>query len=205
MEKAPAPVKINAIAMNISANEKKLYFVNDTAPAMSLYEWDFRATNTPLELASIPAIDSRVDARYTGFTGHDSWDQSGRFHFTGFGGEGVPSTPNVFFLRVDPVRLKAGLGLLPGVSEVAIWGSGPGLHLVRHGDLSTDINVILRHTPERGAQTYSTVTMPAGQVVVDVPGHSWEGMMRVSVVPDGDTYVADERNRDCDRDQTPED
>jgi hypothetical protein len=201
---SPRTGAIRVRAMNISANEKKLYFVNDTAPVMSLYEWDFAATNTPLELASIPAIDSRVDSRYTGFTGHDSWDQSGRFHFTGFGGEGVPSTPNVFFLRVDPVRLKAGLGLLPGVSEVAIWGVGPGLHLVRHGDLSTDINVILRHTPERGAQTYSTVTMPAGQVVVDVPGHSWEGMMRVSVVPDGDTYVADERNREADRDQTPE-
>jgi hypothetical protein len=191
--------------MNVSANEKKLYFVNDTAPAMSLFEWDFMTTDTPVELASVPAIDSRVDARYTAFTGHDSWDQDGRFHFTGFGGEGVPSTPNVFFLRVDPVRLKAGLGLLPGVSEVSVRGYGPRLSLVRHGDLSATINVILRRTTDWSAKTYETVTMPAGQVVVDVPGHRWGDTWRVSVVPDGDTYVVDPRGRDCDRDQRAED
>jgi hypothetical protein len=74
---------------------------------------------------------------------------------------------------------------------------------VRHGDLSTTISVMVRRTPDGGAQTYQTVTIPAGRVVVDVPGHRWEGMMGVSVVPDGDTYVVDSRGRDCD--QTPED
>jgi hypothetical protein len=202
---SPRTHAVRVRSMNVSANEKKLYFVNDTAPAMSVFEWDFMTTDTPLELVSVPAIDSRVDARYTAFTGHDSWDQDGRFHFTGFGGEGVPSTPNVFFLRVDPVRLKAGLGLLPGVSEVSIRGFGSGLHLVRHGDLSTTINVILRRTTDWNEKTYETVTMPAGQVVVDVPGHRWGDTWRVSVVPDGDTYVVDARGRDCDRDQRAED
>jgi hypothetical protein len=202
---SPRTHAVRVRSMNVSANERKIYFVNDTAPAMSVYEWDFMATDTPLELASVPAIDPRVDARYTAFTGHDSWDHDGRFHFTGFGGEGVPSTPNVFFLRVDPVRLKAGLGLLPGVPEVAIRGFGPGLHLVRHGDLSTTIDVMLRSTADSGEQVYETVTMPAGQVVVDVPGPRWGRMMRVSVIPDGDTYVVDQHGRDCDRDQTPED
>jgi len=201
---SPRTKTVRVRSMNLSANEKKLYFINDTAPVNSLYEWDFMNTDTPLELATVPAMDARVDARYTAFTGHDSWDQEGRFYFTGFGGEGVPSTPNVYFLRVDPVRIKAGLGVLPGVTEVGIRNFGR-LRLVRHGDLSTTIDVILRMTPERGDDSFQTVSMPAGQTVVEVPGYRWEGRRHVSVIPDGDTYVVEARGHDCDRDDRGED
>jgi hypothetical protein len=111
--------------------------------------------------ASARGTSSTLVTGYRGYTGHDSWDLQGRFHVAAFGGEEATS-PNVKVLRVDPVRMKADLGLLPGVPEVAIRGAGPGLHLVRHGDMSTDLNVLLS---VGGATTYQTVTMPAGQTV----------------------------------------
>ena len=174
-------------SMNLSPNEKKLYFVNDSAPIDSLFEWALTPDATPRELASVAALDARLDARYTAFTGHDGWDPKGRFYFAGFGGEGVPSTPNVYVTRIDPVRLKAALGILPGVADVAIRGAGRGLHLVRHGDLSTDLQVLLS---VRGAVPYEIVTAPAGRTVVPVSLGVSVHMKDVAVIPDGDTYVA---------------
>jgi hypothetical protein len=173
-------------SMNLSPNEKKLYFVNDSAPVDSLFEWALTPDATPRELASVAALDARLDARYTAFTGHDGWDPQGRFYFTGFGGEGVPSTPNVYVTRIDPVRLKAALGILPGVADVEIRGAGRGLHLVRHGDLSADLQVLLS---VRGAVPYEVVTAPAGRTVVPVSLGTGVQMKDVAVIPDGDTYV----------------
>jgi hypothetical protein len=180
-------------SMNLSPSEKKIYFINDSAPANSLFEWEAPFTSPPRELARVEALDSRHDVRYTAFTAHDAWDPQGRFYFTGFGGEGVPQTPNVYVTRVDPVRLKAALGVLPGVPVVSLRGAGPGLHLVRHGDLSTNLEVILKVTGD-GAATYEKVTMPAYKTVVHVGDHGAANptppkKKHVSVVPDGDTYT----------------
>lgn len=176
-------------SMNLSANEKKIYFVNDSADVMSLYEWDFAATSTPLELARMPDLDGRFDARYTAYTGHDSWDRQGRFYFTSFGGEGVPATPNMYVMRVDPVRVKAALGVLPGVAKVELHGKGKHRSLVRVGDTTNELQVILRL--ELGDHTTSirTVTVPAGETVVPVELLGPQKIDHVSVIPDGDTYV----------------
>jgi hypothetical protein len=188
-------------SMNLSASEKKLYIINDSAVRMSLFEWDFGATPFPLEIATIAELDDRMDARYTAYTGHDAWDEHGRFHFTGFGGEGVPSTPNVYFTRIDPVRLKAARGLLPGVPIVSLRGAGRGLHLVRTGDRSTELRVIVQANGRDGA-SYATVTMPAGATVVRVPADVASAAARrhaksMKVVPDGDTYTVSGGAVDC--------
>ena len=44
---------IRVRTMNLSPNERKLYIVNDSAPVMSLFEWDFTQTDYPLELAQV--------------------------------------------------------------------------------------------------------------------------------------------------------
>lgn len=186
---SPRTRSVRVRSMNVSANERKIYFVNDTASVNSLYEWEFEKESTPRELARIPAIDGRLDARYNAFLGHDSWDSQGRFYFTGFGGEGGPSTPNVYLVRVDPVRAKAALGMLPGVPVVRLQNAGAGLALARHGDRSTPIDVLLRGIPKGDHAGYRTVTMPAGVAVVPVPASDRDEDDSLSVVPDGDTYV----------------
>ncbi|HVR21588.1 MAG TPA: hypothetical protein VMS65_17860, partial [Polyangiaceae bacterium] len=182
---------IRVRSTNLSANEKKIYFVNDSATESTVFEWDFGATNIPTELVDVNAIDpelvTTLGTGYRGYTGHDSWDLRGRFHAAAFGGEEATS-PNVKVLRVDPVRIKAALGLLPGVPEVSIRGAGPGLHLVRHGDKSTDLAVLLSID---GATPYEIVTMPAGETVVHLSLGGHGNMKNVTVIPDGDTYVVE--------------
>lgn len=182
---------IRVRTMHLSANEKKIYFINDSANATSLYEWDYQATDYPLELARTETIDPDLQPTlltgYRGYTGHDGWDLQGRFYMTAFGGEEAAS-PNVKVVRVDPVVTKAALGILPGVPTVAIRGAGPGLHLVRHGDSSRDLSVLLQVAGESG---YRTVTAPAGQTSVPVAIAN-QSQHTVSVVPDGDTYLSED-------------
>jgi hypothetical protein len=166
-------------SMQLSANEKKIYLINDSAPVNSLFEWDYASTPYPRELARVEGLDERLDARYTAFTGHDSWDEQGR----------VPSTPNVYFVRVDPVRLKAALGVLPGLATLSVRGQGADLHLVRHGDLTTDLQVILRVGDSAASASYQTLVAPAGIKVVPAPLDGRQSMKTVRVIPDGDTYA----------------
>lgn len=178
---------VHVRSMNLSANEQKIYFVNDTAPTNSLFEWDFRRTMVPRELTTVAGLDSRLDARYAVFTGHDSWDLKGRFSFTGFGGEGASVTPNVFLIRVDPVRTKAALGLLPGVAVVGVKKSPTMLTLTRTGDLSSNLTVILRVRAGKAApDRLERVVLPAGTAALPLPALAGAD---VTPVADGDTYV----------------
>lgn len=196
---SPRTKGIRVRSVNLSANERKLYFVNDTAPVDTVYEWDFKTGSAPKELVNVDAIDDRLNPQvYSAYTGHDSWDQQGRFHFAGFGGEGLPPTSNVLFVRFDPVRVKAALGLLPGISTVYLKGDGLNTELIRTGDSSTAIDVIIEVTPVfRLAPVYESVTIPARIRRVHLLRHRnlirylTTPSTRLRVIADGDTYLTD--------------
>ncbi|MGC4064808.1 MAG: hypothetical protein QM784_09220 [Polyangiaceae bacterium] len=174
-------------SMQLSPNEQKIYLLNDSAPVNSLFEWDFRRTMTPLELATEAELDPKLTPAYTGITGHDSWDDSGRFYFTSFGGEGVPATPNVMFVGVDPVRLKTAVGVLPGIASVKLeHGFGHAQWLHRRGDRSVSLDVLLE---TRDGRARKVVHMPAGRPFVLLERRDWHEGWRV--IPDGDTYLVD--------------
>lgn len=150
-----------------------------------MWEWEFAGGAQPRELLRTTAISERLPLAYDGFTGHDSWDDRGRFAFTAFGGEAEP-TPHVYLVRIDPVRMKAGLGLLPGVPEVSVRGIGAWRRLVRTGDLTTDLDVIVE--TRAGGLKYHHIKLPAGRASARLPRAI--AALPVRVVPDGDTYVA---------------
>lgn len=185
---------IRVRSMNLSANEKKIYFVNDSAGANALWEWELAAGTTPRELARTTALSERLEPAYDGFTGHDSWDDRGRFAFTAFGGE-VDPTPFVYLVRVDPVRLKADLGQLPGVPEVFLRDARPARRLARTGDLTTELDVIIESQSANGAglRSYHHVKLPAGQASTPLPNELTGERLRI--IPDGDTYVTRSRRR----------
>jgi hypothetical protein len=139
------------------------------------------------------AIDSRLDATYNAFTGHDSWDNWGRFAVTGFGGEGAPVTPYVYLVRLDPVRLKGALGLLPGVPVVELGRDRRRRELVRRGDTTSALQVIVEASGLlRGdAATHHTVAIPSGATRVSLPAElsRWA---QLRVIADGDTYAVPE-------------
>lgn len=171
-------------SMNLSPNSRKIYFTNDTAPVVSFFEWDWQATNIPQEIKRLSELSAKLtpDA-YTGTTGHDAWDNEGRFYFTSFGGEDVPPTPDVAMVRIDPVRLKASLGILPGIPLVSLQ-TERGIGLRRQGDFSTTLSVLLE---SKDGSLRQTIAFPAGTIEVPIPdvpsGITWQ------VIPDGDTYL----------------
>jgi len=180
---SPRTKNVRVRAMNLSANERKIYFINDSAPVNSLWEWDFASGQPPRELTTIEAIEPQLDARYNAFTGHDSWDNWGRFSVTGFGGEGAPVTPYVYLLRIDPVRLKAALNVLPGAPVVELRRG----QLHRSAELRSELSVILE-VNDAGTLSYRNVTIAAGANSAELPAGLPNGA-QLRVVPDGDTYA----------------
>jgi hypothetical protein len=170
--------------MNLSANSQKIYFANDTAPVVSLFEWDWQRTQTPLEIKRLSELSAKLTAEaYTGTTGHDAWDNEGRMYFTSFGGEDVLPTPDVALVRIDPVRLKASLGILPGIPVVSLQ-TEQGIGLRRRGDTSTTLRILLETTDGSLRQA---VEFPSGATetpIVNAPSSAtWR------IIPDGDTYL----------------
>jgi hypothetical protein len=109
--------------------------------------------------------------------------------FTGFGGEGFPPTAHVYLVRVDPVRLKASLGLLPGVAGVRLRRG----ELVRFGRSveSARRDPTQDRSAGEGEPALLTVAMPAGVERVALPDAFRQvPTRRLRVIPDGDTYAA---------------
>lgn len=94
--------------MQLGGDERSIYFVNSGAPKDGLYEFDTE-TGTTRRLAFLEDLSPDLAGR-TRHTGHDAWDQEGRFYFTSFP---WPADTNLLMTRIDPVRLKESLGLQP--------------------------------------------------------------------------------------------
>lgn len=98
--------------MQLSADERSIYFVNSGAPKDGLYEFDIATGGTRL-LAFLSDLHPNLAGR-TRHTGHDAWDSDGRFYFTSFP---WPADTDLLLTRVDPAKVKDALGLQSGPAE----------------------------------------------------------------------------------------
>jgi hypothetical protein len=96
--------------LNVSADEKKVYFVNDDSELFSLFELDL-PTGATRRLCYLSDLDDHLSGHgYFNRAGNDSWDSKGRFYIASFGTE-LQNPTDVIVTRIDPVLLKAHLGL----------------------------------------------------------------------------------------------
>ncbi len=197
--------------LDISADGEKAYLsssspLEDASP-LSLYEFDL-TTGATRELCRFAALDGEV-ARFRHHFGADAWDAEGRFYLTSF----TPgSGRNVILTRIDPVRLKAALGLLPAVTEVSLTrtpesqGASFGFAFARTGSTRAPQKVIyqLVATDAQGGarERHGTVVIPTGAPSVSVGLRELQSGGReevthgvLSVVPNGDHYVAGANRR----------
>jgi hypothetical protein len=94
--------------MQLSPDERSIYFVNSGAPKDSLYEFDTH-DGSSRRLAFLEDLHSDLKGR-TRHTGHDAWDSSGRFYFTSFP---WPANTDLLLTRVDVAKLKESLDKTP--------------------------------------------------------------------------------------------
>jgi hypothetical protein len=96
--------------LNVTADEKTIFFANDNSVKFSLFEYDIASKKTR-RLCYLSELDSRLaDPAFFNRAGNDSWDDKGRFYIASFGAERGKS-PGVLVTRIDPVLLKKALGL----------------------------------------------------------------------------------------------
>ena len=189
---------------DVSADGRKAYLATSSwakvANPSSLYEFDL-ATGRTLQLCSLADVDPELD-RLNIHTGYDAWDDKGRFHFSSFSTE---LHRNVVVTRIDPVRLKVALGLLPALSEVRVERStttadGPSFVFGRTNGAGADQQVLYRLSlkkPEDARPArYGKVTIPEGALSLHVslkdlspddPAAAQHGVL--SVIPNGDDYT----------------
>jgi hypothetical protein len=170
--------------MQVSANEKKIYFINDSAPTNSLFEWDFATNNEPRELVALASMESQITAQHTAVMGTDTWDAQGQFYLAVSGNLPAFQGSNLLFMGIDPVRVKAAVGALPGVSVVSVQ-TERGYGLLRRGDTSTALEILVE---AKHGKKQAIVSMPAGASEARLPcsgphGSEWH------LIPDGDTYL----------------
>ena len=105
-----------AWVFQVSGDGKKAYFVmSANAPTSTsddaLFEFDIESKKTT-RLCAVDDIDPRLQG-FDWHTGYDAWDNQGRFFFTSFPSRHSPKyrEENAIVTAIDPVRLKAALGL----------------------------------------------------------------------------------------------
>jgi outer membrane protein assembly factor BamB len=187
-----------------SADGRKAYFatsawVREANPAW-LYEFDLETGRTR-RLCALPALDPALGALNL-HTGYDSWDRAGRFYLASFTSK---TRKRVVVTRIDPVRLKVALGLLPSLVEVGLRresGRGaPRFEISRSGGLKRPQEVLyriaLRDGEGAGATHYGSARIPAGAASAGFrldelwPGHGAEAVHgEIAIVANGDDYVA---------------
>jgi hypothetical protein len=113
-------------AFNVTADEKKVYFVNDDAAASAFWEWDVEG-NTTKRLCDMSVLDGRIGAPgFDGHGGNDSWDEDGNLYFCSFGRDQTRPT-GLVLTRLDPVRLKVRLARSEGVGICGLWLAGDNM------------------------------------------------------------------------------
>jgi hypothetical protein len=88
--------------MQLSPDERSIYFVNSGAPRDGLYEFDTQGGSSR-RLAFLEELHPDLKGR-TRHTGHDAWDSEGRFYLTSFP---WPADADLLLTRVDVAKLKA--------------------------------------------------------------------------------------------------
>ena len=106
-------------AFNVTADERKIYFINDDAKVSALWEWEIGSRVTR-RLCDLSVLDDRIGpSGFDGHGGNDSWDDDGRLYFCSFGRD-LANPTELVLTRLDPVLLKVKLGLLPELVEVCV-------------------------------------------------------------------------------------
>jgi hypothetical protein len=188
---------------HVSADGRKAYLVTsrgkNSPPQHFVYEFDLN-TGTTRRLCSLADLDPKL-ATFTDHTGYNAWDTEGRFYFASF----TPwSTENVMVTRLDPVRLKATLGLLPSLTEVTVDRAPeadiPHVVITRTGSTVTSQEVLYRLvvTEANGSQheQYGTIVIPENAASIIVPLHKiWTNNSTavertvLSLIPNGNDYT----------------
>ncbi len=187
-------------AFNLTADEKKIYFINDDAKVSAFWEWDIASHRTK-RLCDLSALDDRIGAgKFNIHGGNDSWDDDGYLYFCSFGKDPVNPT-ELILSRLDPVRLKVQLGLLADLVEVNVsMSDATTIRFRRNGGTSASQQVILRVQPAGtldAPASFRQLTFLAGSDRVDVAVHELlsgpgaeRGKMVITVLGNGDTYRA---------------
>jgi hypothetical protein len=185
---------------DVSADGREAYLATsswgeDANPA-SLYEFDL-ATGRTARLCSLAELDPALGPLNL-HTGYDAWDADGRFYFTSFA---LGGKDRVVVTRIDPVRLKAALGLLPGVVEIGVEpavetgadGARRAFTLTRSGDTAQPQEVLYRlaFVGADGVrqERQETATIPSGAASLTVELGRSAGGTSVTLIPNGDDYV----------------
>ena len=172
----------------------------DPANPASLYEFDL-ATGATRLLCGLDRFAPEL-SRLNLHTGYDSWDGAGRFYFASFA---MGSDENVVVTRIDPVRLKVALGVLPSLTEVSVartpeGTSAPGFIFARTGDQARPQKVlyklVLSEAGGTAREQRGSIEIPAGArsatlglaAIADAtPSQALHG--QVFVVANGNDYV----------------
>jgi hypothetical protein len=204
-------VPAEILSFNVSADGKKAYIVTSSLgphplkPGQTnwIYEFDLTTKATQL-LSSVADIDPKL-MLLNRTTGYDAWDSDGRFYFSSFSSFwNMPQSAkqNVIVTRIDPVRLKVALGLLPSLTEITVkrtrLDAKPAFVFTRSGS-STQAEQEVLYKIETFSRNkvvqehYNKIVIPAGASSVtissqplnyDKTNHSF-----LSVIPNGNNYI----------------
>ena len=204
-------------AFEVSADGRKAYLVASSFAHRSvppvLYEFDLTDGATR-RLCTLGDLSGEL-AQLKHHTGYDAWDRDGRFYVSSFSPN---EHRNVILTRIDPVRLKAALGILPAVTEVTVdrisnaaADAAPGFVFRRTAENTAAAQQVLyRLAPPAGAdggaaaqhqpeERYGTIMIPPGAASVSVslrdlladrPDLQGSALHgALSVVPNGNDYT----------------
>jgi hypothetical protein len=189
---------------HVSRNGRRAYLATSSgvgAPNLSsLYEFDL-STAATRRLCGLRALSPELSG-FNVHTGYDGWDAEGRFYFASFSTE---SEGTVVVTRLDPVRLKVALGVLPSLTEVTIdrapkTGAMPSFLFARSGATAMRQEVLYKLVlGEPGGATHEergTVEIPAGAGLASIALQQLSITAHeavhgtLSILPNGDDYIA---------------
>jgi hypothetical protein len=177
----------------ISADEQKYYFMNDSSTgAYALFEYDL-AAQTTTKIAELSELDAGLPGPYLFHSAYDSWDTLGRFTYVNFN---MVATDAMRVTRIDPVRVKVAKALLPELVSVDLVPANGIFNLTRTGSSAAGLEVNVAVQVDGQAQAYQEWLIPAGSASIDVTDSVMavattfpNTTFSVAVLPDGNDYV----------------
>ena len=92
-------------AMNLSADGRRIYFINDEAKTSGLWQWTVATGATEL-IVNLGELDERLgQARFDVHAGNDTWCEDGRMFACAYGSD-EQRLPGVLFFGFDPEALR---------------------------------------------------------------------------------------------------